>query len=70
MYGFYKNLQNLDTNGFRTSTFTDLTAIPINEYSVEYVQAENPTIVPNTNEEWVFTLEDGTEVTKRIFLGV
>lgn len=70
MYNFYKNLQNLDTNGFRSSTFTDLTAIPINEYSVEYVQAENPTIVPNTNEEWVFTLEDGTEVTKRIFLGV
>lgn len=70
MYGFYKNLQNLDTNGFRTSTFSDLTAIPINEYGVEYVQAENPTIVPNTNEEWVFTLEDGTEVTKRIFLGV
>lgn len=70
MYGFYKNLQNLDTNGFRSSTFTDLTAIPINEFAVEYIQAENPTIVPNTNEEWVFTLEDGTEVTKRIFLGV
>lgn len=70
MYNFYKNLQNLDTNGFKTSTFNDLTAIPINEFAVEYVQAENPTIVPNTNEEWVFTLEDGTEVTKRIFLGV
>lgn len=70
--GFYKNLQNIDTNGFVSRTYTEdnFPTITFTDYNVENYSELTPTIIPNTSEDWVFTLEDGTEVTKKIFLGV